>query len=60
MKQRIALSVNGETHDVLARTTETLLDVLRDTLGLTGAKRGCGLGACGACTVLADGRPVNA
>lgn len=59
MKHHIALTVNGETHELLVGATETLLDVLRDRLGLTGAKRGCGLGACGACAVLADGRPVN-
>jgi len=59
LKQLIELKVNGQTHDVAARPTDILVDVLREALGLTGAKRGCGLGACGACTVLIDGRPVN-
>ena len=57
----IALSINGQTHRVqkLAGNT-TLLDCLRDELHLTGTKKGCGLGQCGACTVLVDGLPVNA
>ena len=50
--------VNGQSHEVLAHPAERLLDVLRDRLGLTGAKEGCGTGQCGACTVLMDGRPV--
>lgn len=60
MKQLIQLTVNGETHDLVVPPTRTLLDVIRDNLGLTGTKRGCDLGACGACAVLLDGRPVNA
>jgi len=60
MKQLIQLTVNGETHDLVVTPTRTLLDVIRDNLGLTGTKRGCDLGACGACAVLLDGRPVNA
>jgi carbon-monoxide dehydrogenase small subunit len=60
MKRLIQLSVNGESHELAVHPTRTLLDVLRDDLGLTGAKRGCDLGACGACAVLLDGRPVNA
>ncbi|MDF1552022.1 MAG: (2Fe-2S)-binding protein [Deferrisomatales bacterium] len=55
MKKIIELQVNGQTHEVLIKPQQTLLEVLRDSLGLTGAKEGCGLGACGACTVLIDG-----
>ena len=57
---RIQLQVNGAIHDLEVDTRATLLDVLRDGLGLTGAKRGCDLGECGACTVLLDDAPVNA
>ena len=59
-KRIVTLTVNGEAQDVIARTTDTLLDVLRDGLGLTGAKRGCNQGVCGACTVLVDGAPIRA
>jgi carbon-monoxide dehydrogenase small subunit len=59
MKQLVSLTVNGQGHDLVTRVERTLLDVLRDDLGLTGSKRGCDLGACGACAVLLDGRPVN-
>ncbi len=55
MKHAVALSVNGDTYDVLISPNETLLDVLREKLGLMGTKKGCDLGACGACTVLVDG-----
>jgi aerobic-type carbon monoxide dehydrogenase small subunit (CoxS/CutS family) len=57
---RIALRVNGATHEVEVAPTDTLLTVLRDTLDLTGTKYGCGEGHCGACTVLADGQPLRA
>jgi carbon-monoxide dehydrogenase small subunit len=60
VKQLVQLTVNGETHDLVVRPERTLLDVLREDLGLTGTKRGCDLGACGACAVLLDTRPVNA
>ena len=55
MKQGISLHINGYKDDVLVAPHETLLEVLRDHLGLMGTKRGCDLGACGACTVLVDG-----
>lgn len=57
---RVNLIVNGEPHVVKARPNARLLDVLREELGLTGAKEGCGIGECGACTVLMDGEAVNA
>ncbi len=52
------LTVNGQHHEVDAEPDTPLLYVLRDDLGLNGAKFGCGLGQCGACTVLVDGAPV--
>jgi aerobic carbon-monoxide dehydrogenase small subunit len=58
-KSRIALTVNGEPRIVLAFPMERLLDVLRQELGLTGAKEGCGEGECGSCAVLMDGTLVN-
>lgn len=59
-KKQIALIVNGAKQDFLAAPNELLLDILRDRLGLTGAKYGCGIGECGSCTVLIDGKPVLA
>src|SRR5262245_52375017 len=58
MKTLLTCTVNGEEHSVIADTRDTLLDLLRDKLGLTGTKEGCGNGNCGACTVLVDGAPV--
>src|SRR6185369_2499750 len=58
MKTRLNLTVNGEQHDVLVPAHKTLLEVLREDLGLTGTKHGCELGECGTCTVLLDGLPV--
>lgn len=55
----IKLNVNGEIHTVQIDPAETLLHVLREKLGLTGTKEGCGEGDCGACTVLVDGISVN-
>jgi xanthine dehydrogenase YagT iron-sulfur-binding subunit len=57
---RIALRVNGAEHALEVDTRTSLLDLLREELGLTGAKKGCDHGQCGACTVLIDGRRANA
>ena len=56
---KITLTVNGERKTLSVRTNQTLLHVLREELGLTGAKEGCGTGDCGACTVVLDGKAVN-
>ncbi|HJT98872.1 MAG TPA: 2Fe-2S iron-sulfur cluster-binding protein [Rhodanobacteraceae bacterium] len=58
--QRITLTINGEAHTLSIEPRVTLLDALRDHLGLTGTKKGCDRGQCGACTVLVDGRRINA
>ncbi len=58
MKQLITLTVNGETHGVYTSIHKTLLEVLREDLGLTGTKHGCELGECGTCSVLIDGAPA--
>jgi carbon-monoxide dehydrogenase small subunit len=55
---RLKLRVNGEERELLAPVHHTLLEVLREELGLTGTKHGCELGECGTCTVLVDGRPL--
>ena len=57
MKVLCTLDVNGTRHELALEPATTLLEALRDHLGLTGTKRGCDLGDCGACTVLVDGRP---
>jgi carbon-monoxide dehydrogenase small subunit len=59
MKRIITLTVNGETVEAAVEPNRTLLQLLREDLGLTGTKHGCGLGDCGACTVIMDGKPVN-
>jgi len=59
MDLEIALQVNGVTHRLSVDTRTTLLDALRERLGLTGTKKGCDHGQCGACTILLDGRRVN-
>ncbi|UCE59672.1 MAG: (2Fe-2S)-binding protein [Phycisphaerales bacterium] len=56
---QIGMVVNGESVTIMAPSTATLLDVLRNGLELTGTKYGCGEGECGACSVLLDGRVVN-
>ncbi len=56
--QTVRLNVNGEEREVVVKPFERLNDVLRATIGLTGTKRGCDTGGCGACTVLLNGRPV--
>jgi xanthine dehydrogenase YagT iron-sulfur-binding subunit len=56
----LSLSVNGEERSLVVDTRMSLLDLLRERLGLTGAKKGCDHGQCGACTVLIDGRRANA
>jgi carbon-monoxide dehydrogenase small subunit len=56
---KIRLRVNGYDYEVVVKPHQSLLEVLREQLELTGTKEGCGLGECGACTVLLNGRPVN-
>jgi len=57
-KQLLELCVNGEVHEIAVKSNDTLLEVLREKLGLIGTKEACGMGECGACTVLMNGRPV--
>ncbi len=60
MKTQIRLQVNGFEYDLLIKPHWTLVDVLRDEIGLTGTKKGCGKGECGACTVIMDGEAILA
>lgn len=58
-KIEITLNVNGQSHELTIYPNETLLDVLRDQLDMTGSKESCGEGVCGSCTVQMDGKPVR-
>jgi len=58
--ERLCMNVNGKAYEILVKPSATLLHVLREQMGLTGTKEGCGVGECGACTVLVDGEAVNA
>lgn len=60
MKKKITLRVNGQSHTLSVAPHRTLLEVLREDLFLTGTKEGCGLGECGTCTVLMDGKAIYA
>ena len=57
-KHHVTTTINGEPVEYLCEAQQTMLDVLRDELGLTGSKEGCGSGDCGACTIIADGEIV--
>jgi len=59
MKHAIKVAVNGEDYELLVKSNELLIDLLRNRLDLTGTKEGCGTGDCGGCTVLVDGKPLN-
>jgi carbon-monoxide dehydrogenase small subunit len=59
MKTLINLKVNGKNHELAVDANQTLVDLLRYDLGLTGTKKGCGTGECGSCTVIFNGKPVN-
>ena len=60
MKKKISLKVNGSERNVEVEPRVTLLDLVREQLGLTGAKLGCDIQVCGACTLLVDGKPISA
>lgn len=59
MKQLITLFINDKEYEIAVSPNRTLTQVLREDIGLLGTKEGCGIGDCGACTVILDGRPVN-
>ena len=56
----IRVTVNGQSHELQVRPWATLLEIIREDLGLTGTKEGCGVGECGGCTVIMEGKTVNA
>lgn len=60
MERAVSLTVNGQPQELLVNDADTLLEVLRDRLKLWSVREACGVGACGSCTVLLDGRPVSA
>lgn len=59
MKRVINITINGELQELTVEPYRSLLDVLRNEVGLTGTKKGCDVGDCGACTVILNGQPVN-
>ncbi|MFT5350576.1 MAG: aerobic-type carbon monoxide dehydrogenase small subunit (CoxS/CutS family), partial [Gammaproteobacteria bacterium] len=58
-KQSVTLHINSDSHELMLDGGETLLVTVRERLGLTGSKRGCNQGVCGACTMLVDGEPMR-
>jgi carbon-monoxide dehydrogenase small subunit len=59
MKHKIRLTINDELYEVFVEPYKTLIDIIRDDIGLIGTKKGCGTGDCGSCTIILDGKPVN-
>jgi carbon-monoxide dehydrogenase small subunit len=59
MKRLIRLTVNDKDYEIAVKPNQTLADVIRKEIGLTGTKKGCEVGECGTCTVILDGKPVN-
>jgi aerobic carbon-monoxide dehydrogenase small subunit len=59
VKITISTTINGQQQEITVRANQTLLEFLRDDLSLKGSVEGCGVGVCGSCTVLVDGRPVS-
>jgi carbon-monoxide dehydrogenase small subunit len=58
VKQKINLTINGEKYEILVEPWQPLVDIIREEIGLTGTKKGCGTGDCGACTIILDGKAV--